>query len=145
MTFKRTVLTIASFFSSVGVFASDSKTFSCNGTYELNDGSPSPSIHGELVYPNSTTNEYFIDGEDSLFILKGSLKIDSEAEYLKIELVSKQSGLVIYNNNSGLNFPVSKPFNFVFVGMQNVGEVTTSQGVELDASKASFQCQTYHN
>jgi hypothetical protein len=120
------------------------KTFSCGGAYEDRSGVPSSSMHQELDYnPQVLSEEIQLKSEDSKYYLIGSLKISQGKEFLNIELISKESGLVTFNNNSQLGQPYTNPFNFVFLGLKNVGAVTASRGVLLDASVGSFQCQSY--
>lgn len=120
-----------------------SKTFSCNGTYEDVAGNPFPSIHAEQDYLPGEAHNFELSGEDSRFSLKGYLKIEDNKEYLSIELVSKENGFTIYNNNSQIGQPIANGFNFVFLGMKNVGKVVTAREVSLEAVRGSFQCQTY--
>ena len=135
---------IVALFIQVYSLTAFSKTFSCGGTYEDAVGSPFASIHADQDYnPNETKDNIELSGEDSRFLLKGYLKIEGDKEFLNIELVSKENGFTIYNNNSQLGQPIANGFNFVFLGMKNVGKVTTSRGVSVDAANGSFQCQTY--
>jgi len=121
-----------------------SKTFSCNGTYEDVGGNPFPSIHADQEYNlDAANNKIELSGEDSRFLLKGYLKIEGNKEFLNIELISKENGFTVYNNNSQLGQPIANGFNFVFLGMKNIGKVMTSRGVSIEAARGTFQCQTY--
>ena len=121
-----------------------SKTFSCGVTYEDPAGKPHSSLHVEQDYSSVDDGRFIeISREDSRFVLKGYLKLNNNQEFLNIEITSKDTGFNVFNNNSQIGQPAASGFNFVFVGMKNIGVVTTSKGIFLEALKGSFQCQTY--
>ncbi len=100
---------------SVYSFAALAKTFSCGGTYEDQAEKPYPSMHVERDYdPVNTINHIELNSEDSKFKLKGYFKISAGEELLNIELISKDNGFTIYNDNSQLGQPITNDFNFVF-------------------------------
>ena len=107
-------------FLSWSALASQTRTFSCNGIYENSEGLPFPTIHAETNYPelrNGLKRKQY--GEDSLFKVKGYLETKNDNEYLNIELISKKSELVLYNDNSRVGQSGENNFNFVFLGLKN--------------------------
>lgn len=127
-------------------FAAGTRTFSCNGTYD-GDGAefPLPSIHSETNYEESkvgTTIELI--GDDSKVTLRGNLEIKGDKEFMKITLMVKESGLVIFNHNSQLGQPSQGKFNFVGLWLENFGNLNLN-GKVVTPKSGSFQCQSYLN
>lgn len=132
--------------SSFSVFASQTRTFSCNGGYDGKGANfPIVSIHFEANYEeakNGTRLE--LAGEDSKVILTGSLDIKGTEEFLKVAVKFKDTGMLIYNNNSQLGHSSQGEFNFVGLWLENLGSIEVNGQIVIPKS-ASFQCQTYRN
>lgn len=118
---KNHLVILLIFFSSMQLFGNQKRTFSCGGIY---DGSgpdfPFVSSHAELDYMESESNfKKTLQSEDPKFKLIGNIDIQDSKEFLKITVESKESGMIIINNNSQLGFPSDGSFNFVYLSLQN--------------------------
>lgn len=132
--------------NSSDVFASQTRTFSCNGGYDgVGADFPIASIHFDASYEEAKEGTLLeLAGEDSKVILTGTLSVKGSQEFLKVAVILKDSGMVIFNNNSQLGNSAQGKFNFVGVWLENLGVVEVN-GKQVFPKFASFQCQTYRD
>lgn len=136
---------ILSILISISSFAATTRTFSCNGGYETESGQQISTIHDEVIYNESDENTNItLSGSDSLVLLTGKLTIQSGQEYMNVEVTLSDSGISMFNNNSQLGQDGTGDFNFVGLGLKNIGKILY-EGQSNTVKSASFQCQSYQN
>lgn len=137
---------ICVFLLSFAANANQSRTFSCNGTYDGNGSDfPISAIHFETEYVEGIeASPIVLSKADNQFILTGKLTVKNGEEYLEVVVENKKTGLVIINDNSQLGHSSDSDFNFLNVKLKDFGKILVN-GNTLAPDIASFQCQTYRN